>query len=87
MPFPGDLVKLQDGRWARFRRCQTPAGEAAPVSLLVAVELEERYQELLLSAERALDEYRAHGLAVQVRLEEGAAENPVRFTPDLSLAL
>jgi hypothetical protein len=51
--------------------------------MLVVVELEERYQDLLLSAERSLDEYRTHGLAVQLRLEEDNEGDPVRFSSAL----
>jgi len=46
----GELVKLGDGRWARYQQCAvdgTPGG----LSILVAVELDERTQRLLDAAE------------------------------------
>ncbi|RKH04622.1 hypothetical protein D7Y13_22015 [Corallococcus praedator] len=73
MAYDGELVKMQNGRWARFQRCQvyrpgvTDAGETM---LLIAVELEERYQQLLDDAADSLAEYRSQG--VQVRLAPDA---------------
>jgi hypothetical protein len=45
----GELVKLGDGRWARYQQCAVsgPGG----LAILVAVELDERTQRLLDAAE------------------------------------
>ncbi|WP_223642711.1 hypothetical protein [Corallococcus sp. EGB] len=89
MAYDGELVKMQNGRWARFQRCQvyrpgvTDAGETM---LLIAVELEERYQQLLDEAADSLAEYRSQGVPVQVRLAPDAQgltlhpEEPVSMT-------
>ena len=48
----GELVKLGDGRWARFQQCPVVAdGGPSGLALLVAVELDERTQRLLDAAE------------------------------------
>jgi len=44
----GELVKLGDGRWARYQQC---AVSGTGLSILVAVELDERTQRLLDAAE------------------------------------
>ena len=44
----GELVKLGDGRWARYQQC---AVNGAGLCILVAVELDERTQRLLDAAE------------------------------------
>jgi hypothetical protein len=44
----GELVKLGDGRWARFQQCEV---SGTGLSILVAVELDERTQRLLDAAE------------------------------------
>ena len=46
----GELVKLGDGRWARYQQCAVD-GPAGGLSILVAVELDERTQRLLDAAE------------------------------------
>ena len=54
MAYEGEVVKLQDGRWARFQRLSVtdPAGNSS--ALLVAVELEARYQQMLDAAQGGL---------------------------------
>jgi hypothetical protein len=47
MAFEGELVKLNNGRWARFQRCQVSGGDGYQSSMLVAVELDGRYQQML----------------------------------------
>ena len=48
----GELVKLGDGRWARYQQCPVVAeGHGSGLALLVAVELDERTQRLLDAAE------------------------------------
>lgn len=72
MAYDGELVKMENGRWARFSRCQVcNAGhqDTDEVDILVAVELEERYQDLLSAAETSIDEYRRRGIPVSVRLD------------------
>jgi hypothetical protein len=44
----GELVKLGDGRWARFQQIEVTG---AGLSILVAVELDDRTQRLLDAAE------------------------------------
>ncbi|MBZ4414907.1 hypothetical protein [Myxococcus sp. RHSTA-1-4] len=75
MAYDGELVKMQNGRWARFQRCQVyrPGVEdAGETMLLIAVELEERYQQLLDEAADSLAQYRLRGVPVQVRLDPEA---------------
>lgn len=75
MAYDGELVKMANGRWARFQRCQVyrPGDEAASETMmLIAVELDERYQKLLEEAADSLADYRHRGIAVQARLEEGS---------------
>ncbi|MBX5483375.1 MAG: hypothetical protein IRZ16_16260 [Myxococcaceae bacterium] len=72
MAYDGELVKMENGRWARFSRCQvTNAGhqDTDEMDILVAVELEERYQELLRDAEQSIEAYRLKGIPVSVRLD------------------
>lgn len=72
MAYDGELVKMENGRWARFSRCQVcNAGhqDTDDVDILVAVELEERYQELLSAAESSIEAYRQKGIPVSVRLD------------------
>ena len=44
----GELVKLGDGRWARYHQCEV---SGTGLSILVAVELDDRTQRLLDAAE------------------------------------
>ncbi|MFP2904863.1 hypothetical protein ACLESD_07375 [Pyxidicoccus sp. 3LFB2] len=72
MAYDGELVKMENGRWARFQRCRVyrPGVEdAGETMLLIAVELEERYQLLLDGAADSLAQYRFQGVPVQVRLD------------------
>jgi hypothetical protein len=72
MAYDGELVKMENGRWARFQRCQIlNAGhpDHEEPTLLVAVELEERLQSLLDAAHASLESYRRRGIPVQLRLE------------------
>ncbi len=71
MAYDGELVKMENGRWARFQRCTIcNAGhqDTDELELLVAVELDEHYQEMLDAAEHSLASYRQRGIPVQVRL-------------------
>ena len=48
----GELVKLGDGRWARYQHCPVVVESGTGgLALLVAVELDERTQRLLDAAE------------------------------------
>lgn len=80
MAYEGELVKLTNGRWARFQRLAVN-GESKPwtdTTVMVAVELDDRMQALLDATGEALDEYARRGERVQVRLEgEG-----VRYEPE-----
>ena len=44
----GELVKLGDGRWARYQQCEI---SGTGLAILVAVELDERTQRMLDAAE------------------------------------
>lgn len=59
MAYEGELVKLENGRWARFQRCQVHGDRSAAerASILVAVELDETQQERLHAAEGSLEVY------------------------------
>ena len=72
MAYDGELVKMENGRWARFQRCQIDnAGhqDGGEMMFLVAVELDEHYQDLLNTAEQSLEQYRQKGIPVQVRID------------------
>jgi hypothetical protein len=73
MAYDGELVKMQNGKWARFQRCHiVNAGhqEMEETTLLVAVELEERYQALLERAGSSLTELQDRGIPVSLELED-----------------
>ncbi|OJH37599.1 hypothetical protein [Cystobacter ferrugineus] len=75
MAYDGELVKMANGRWARFQRCQVyrpGVDDAGETMMLIAVELDERYQRLLDEAADSLADYRQRGIVVQATLEEGA---------------
>jgi hypothetical protein len=72
MAYEGELVKMENGRWARFQRCRIRnAGhqDSDEMFILVAVELDEHYQDLLSAAEMSLDSYRERGIPVQIHLD------------------
>lgn len=66
MAYSGELVKMSNGRWARFQQCVV--GEDDP-PLLVAVELEDKYQELLDATESSVEQFRKQGLPVHVQID------------------
>jgi len=75
MAYDGELVKMANGRWARFQRCQVvrPGVEdAGETMMLIAVELDERYQLLLDEVADSLAHYRHRGIAVQAKLDDEA---------------
>jgi hypothetical protein len=75
MAYDGELVRMENGRWARFKKCRIcNAGhqDSDEFSMLVAVELDEEYQNLLNAAENSLESYRRRGIPVQVRLDPDA---------------
>ncbi|MCP3138938.1 hypothetical protein [Pyxidicoccus xibeiensis] len=85
MAYDGELVKMENGRWARFQRCQVyrpGVADAGETMLLIAVELEERYQQLLDDAADSLAQYRLRGVPVQVRLDPDA--QAITLQPELS---
>ena len=87
MAHEGELVKMENGRWAKFQRCTiVNAGHQDgedEYSVLVAVELDERYQDLLDAAEQSLDSYRQRGVQVQVRLDpDGKGKLSLSFEPE-----
>ena len=83
MAYEGELVKMENGRWARFRRCSiVNAGhpDMDDMNILVAVELDERYQDLLDAAERSLESYRERGIPVHIHLDpEGKGKISLSF--------
>ena len=75
MAYDGELVKMANGRWARFQRCQVyrpGVDDAGETMILIAVELDERYQRLLDEAADSLADYRQRGIVVQATLDDGA---------------
>lgn len=85
MAYEGELVKMENGRWARFQRCTiVNAGhqDLDEMTLLVAVELDEHYQDLLNAAESSLESYRRRGIPVQIRLDpDGKGKLSLSFEP------
>lgn len=74
MAYVGELVRMSSGRWARFTTCESSdsaSQERAPI--LVAVELEERLQQVLDAAEHSLESYRRQDVFVRMRLDTDAA--------------
>ena len=72
MAYEGELVKMENGRWARFQRCRIDNRghqDSEPMAILVAVELDEHYQDLLNAAEDSLAQYRERGIPVRVQLD------------------
>lgn len=55
MASEGQLVRMQNGRWARYQRLAvtTPVQAWQESGILVAVELDDHHQELLSAAEVA----------------------------------
>lgn len=87
MAYDGELVKMENGRWARFQRCRVhrPGVEdAGETMLLIAVELEERYQLLLDGAADSLAQYRFQGVPVQVRLDPDA--EAITLQPEMAVS-
>jgi hypothetical protein len=86
MAYDGELVKMESGRWARYQRCRVyrPGVEdAGQTTLLIAVELEERYQQMLDGVADSLAQYRRQGIPVRVRMDETQG---VTLQPELSEA-
>ncbi len=83
MAHDGELVKMSNGRWARFERCSVcerpERSSEDDSSILVAVELEDHYQELLHAAAESLESYRRQGIPVQVSLGQDG-KGKVRLT-------
>jgi hypothetical protein len=86
MAYDGELVKMENGRWARFQRCDIcNAGhqDGDEMTILVAVELDEHYQDLLNTAEQSLEQYRQKGIPVQVRIDPAnRGKISVTFQPE-----
>ncbi len=86
MATEGELVKLGNGRWARFQRCAVYATEGdGERTLLAAVELDDAYQRLLEAAELSLDAYRQRGFEVDFRLEsDDRGAMSLRYAPQIA---
>ncbi|MFN0062957.1 MAG: hypothetical protein ACKVPX_10625 [Myxococcaceae bacterium] len=81
MAYLGEVVRMANGRWARFEAFAS-IGAPAP-AVLAAVELEERFQQALDAAQPSLEQYRKEGSKVRLRLETDAAGGVhVRFASD-----
>jgi len=96
MASEGELVRMQNGRWARFQRCAVYDAERTPedrsaqdgVAVLVAVELGDSYQQLLDAAETSLRGYRQQGIPVQLLLDwNGDGKLSLRFEFPQSVAV
>ncbi len=77
MAYDGELVKMQDGRWARFQRCRVfrPGEEDAGETMcLIAVEVDEHHQRLLDAAADTLAQYTRHGVSMQVEIRGASHE-------------
>jgi hypothetical protein len=85
MAYEGELVKMENGRWARFQRCtivNSGHQDNDELAILVAVELNDHYQELLEAAESSLATYRERGIPVQMRLDpDGKGKLALSFEP------
>ncbi len=70
MASEGELVRMENGRWARFQRCTVYDSGASDgeLGVLVAVELDDSYQQMLDAAEDSLRRYCQKGIPVQLRL-------------------
>lgn len=96
MASEGELVRMQNGRWARFQRCavydaeRTRKDGAAEdgAAVLVAVEMGDSYQQLLDAAENSLRGYRQQGIPVQLLLDwNGDGKLSLRFEFPQSVAV
>lgn len=73
MAFDGELVRMENGRWARFQQCRiVNAGhpDHDGPSILVAVELEDDLQSALDAAQASVESYRRRGIPVRVQLDD-----------------
>ncbi len=75
MAYDGELVRMENGRWARYQHCAIlnaghPDHEGP--SVLVAVELDDSLQTALNAAHASLESYRRRGIPVRVRLDDDA---------------
>ena len=78
----GELVKLGDGRWARYQQCPVVSdGRPSGIALLVAVELDERTQRLLDAAEFTT------GVDAPLRRDETGLSLPLESTEALTAAV
>jgi hypothetical protein len=84
MAYDGQVVKLEDGRWARFEH-RTVLGARQGSwdgAILVAVEVDDACQKMLDAAEASLEEYYQRGIAMNLTLTpHGAAERSARRGP------
>lgn len=89
MAYEGELVKMENGRWARFTQCRiSNAGhqERESMSILVAVELDEEAQVLLRAAEDSLETHRRMSMnpeGPQHELTTGEELPPASFPGDI----
>lgn len=72
MAYDGELVRMENGRWARYQHCAIlnaghPDHEGP--SILVAVELDDALQTALNAAHASVESYRRRGIPVRVSLD------------------
>lgn len=72
MAYVGELVKMSDGRWARFQRYEAMDASGSSTSMLIAVELAPEYQRMLDDAQ---GEYWGGGQPSPVRMSLDADES------------
>jgi hypothetical protein len=76
MAYDGQVVKLADGRWARFEHrtvMSAPSGRAWDGAILVAVEVDDECQRMLDAAEASLEQYHQQGIFMHLMLAPNAA--------------
>jgi hypothetical protein len=82
MAYHGELVRMENGRWARFQECsiyREGSSELSELPLLVAVELDEHLQDWLNESKDVEAMYRDG--AAPVRLERLPAKgSPVELS-------
>ncbi len=86
MAYDGELVRMGNGRWARFQECSATEGGVSG-SILVAVELDDHYQELLNAAADSLESYRKRGIPVHVSIDpDGKGKVSLTFENEAAAA-
>jgi hypothetical protein len=74
MAYDGQVVKLEDGRWARFEHRKVLGSKQGSWDsvILVAVEVDDACQKMLDAAEASLEESYQRGIAMNLTLTPDA---------------